>query len=73
MRKYMSTKEAAQRWGVSERRVADLCVRKVVEAKKEKGTWSIPEDVKKPADKRVKSGAYKKETPSESAPACRRV
>ena len=57
----MFVKEAAKLWGISERRVSTLCKDgKIKGAKKQGKSWLIPVDAEKPADRRVKSGAYKK-------------
>lgn len=55
MHKMMSTKEAANLWGISDRQVSKLCGEgKVKGAMKEGRSWSIPIDAAKPADGRVK-------------------
>lgn len=57
----MLVKEAAELWGLTERRIASLCKDgKIKGAKKEGRSWSIPSDAEKPVDNRVKSGQYKK-------------
>lgn len=59
----MRVKEAAKLWNISERRITTLCKEgKIKGAKKEGRFWLIPADAKKPADKRVRTGAYKKST-----------
>lgn len=59
MSETMMVKEAAMRWNVSERRVSTLCKEGKIEGAVKKGKqWSIPADAEKPADSRVKSGAY---------------
>ena len=64
----MRTKDAAQLWGISERRVSELCKNgKIKGATKEGHFWIIPTDAEKPVDSRVKSGKYKK-TDSVSTP-----
>lgn len=56
-------KEKAVEWGVSLRSVNDMCKKgKVQGAMKEKGSWLIPDDAKKPADGRVSTGKYVKKT-----------
>ncbi len=58
----MFVKDAAKLWNVSERRVSALCKEgKIRGARKQGNIWLIPGDAKKPADSRVKSGAYKKQ------------
>lgn len=50
---YMSTWEAAVKWGVSLRYVQRLLhENRILEAKKNSGTWLIPCDAKKPIDPR---------------------
>lgn len=57
----MLVKEAAKLWNISERRVSALCKEGKIEgAIKYDRVWHIPVDVEKPADRRVKTGAYKK-------------
>ncbi len=57
----MTVREAALRWDISERRVAILCKEGRIDgASKEKGSWVLPETAAKPADQRVRSGAYQK-------------
>lgn len=59
MEQMMTVKEAARRWGITERRVTVLLKEGRIEgAGKEGRIWKIPADAKKPADSRVKSGAY---------------
>ncbi len=55
-------KELAIEWGVSERTVNNFCKEgKITGAVKDGKIWQIPDDVKKPADKRVSTGRYRKE------------
>ncbi len=52
-------KEKAMEWGVSPRSVNDMCKKgKIQGATKEKGSWKIPDDARKPVDRRVSSGKY---------------
>ncbi len=54
---YIGTKEVAERWGISERRVRVLChTGKIDGATLEGKTWKIPYDAKKPNDGRESSG-----------------
>ena len=49
----MSTKEAAERWGISARRVRTLCNEgKIPGAFKKGKLWMIPINAQKPEDKR---------------------
>lgn len=51
--KYLTIKETAVRWGVSERTVNKLCAEGRVEGAQKFGSvWSIPEDAEKPIDPR---------------------
>lgn len=57
--KYMTIKETANAWGMSERWVRKLCAtRKIPGAVQFGRAWAIPSDAKKPADSRVTSGKY---------------
>lgn len=52
---YISVKEAAIKWGISERRVRKLCEEgKISGSFKEGKFWRIPQDVPKPQDGRIK-------------------
>ena len=52
---YMSVKQAAELWGISDRRVRDLCSQGKVEGAVRQGrSWKIPRDAKKPVDGRYK-------------------
>jgi hypothetical protein len=51
----MNTKQAANLWGISERRVRKLCSECQIEGAKRVGrAWLIPDDMQKPADQRIK-------------------
>ena len=53
---YMSTKEAAVKWSISERRVQRLCEdNRIAEVIRFSRVWAIPKDAEKPIDKRLKS------------------
>lgn len=53
MRGYMSVREAAERWGVSDRRVNQYCSEgRVPGAERFGGAWAIPENAEKPGDPR---------------------
>ncbi len=57
----MTVKEAALLWGITERRISELCrTGRIPGVVKENRSWLIPDDTKKPEDNRVKTGAYKK-------------
>ncbi|MCW6665304.1 Fic family protein [Aerococcaceae bacterium NML191219] len=52
---YMTVKQAANKWGISERRVRTLCSEgKIIGAFQEGRAWKIPFDAVKPSDGRVK-------------------
>lgn len=52
---YMSAKEAAKKWGISQRRVAILCSENRVEKSARVGNmWIIPKNAEKPIDARSK-------------------
>lgn len=58
---YMKISEAAERWGIGERRINTLCLQGRIEGAVKFGTtWAIPTDAEKPKDKRIKTGKYKK-------------
>ena len=51
--KYLNTREAAEKWGISVRRVTLLCNQDRVEGAFRFGdVWAIPEDAPKPIDHR---------------------
>lgn len=53
---YMTVKQAAEKWGISDRRVRILCSEgKIPGVTREGRSWKIPEDAKKPEDGRYKT------------------
>ena len=65
----MTVAEAAKRWGISERRIAVLCKEgRITGAYKDGKRWIIPADAERPADGRIKSGSYRKESRPVSLP-----
>ncbi len=55
MFEYMTAKEAAEKWGITVRRVQLLCVEgRIPGAQKYSSIWAIPRDAEKPKDERVK-------------------
>lgn len=63
MSNMMTINQAADRWNISNTRIAKLCRENRIDgARKENGVWLIPETAQRPADGRIKSGAYVKET-----------
>lgn len=56
---FISAAEAAEKWGISIKRVQVLCKEKRIPGLERIGrAWLIPNDAKKPADARIKSGEY---------------
>ena len=54
---YMSLKEAAEKWGVTPRRVNYYCAGgRIPGAVKMAGVWLIPKNAEKPIDGRTKQG-----------------
>jgi hypothetical protein len=52
---YMTPKEAAIKWDISERRVQLLCMQDRIKGSVRFGRgWAIPQDAEKPKDARVK-------------------
>lgn len=53
MKGYLSIREAACKWGVSERRVNQYCAEgRIPGAERFGRSWAIPENAKKPCDPR---------------------
>ncbi len=53
--KYMSAPQAAEKWGISERRVQILCAQGRIPGVSKLGyMWLVPSDAQKPVDGRVK-------------------
>ena len=58
---FMLVRDAAAKWGISERRVSSLCKDGRIDGAIRNGhAWMIPCDAGRPADRRVISGAYAK-------------
>lgn len=58
---YVTVKEMALKWGISERRVTLLCQQNRINGViKEGKVWKIPMNAKKPIDRRIASGEYMK-------------
>ena len=56
--KYLSIKEVSKLWGISERRIRQLCIENRVPGAFQTGSiWNIPQDAQKPNDARVDSSA----------------
>ena len=59
MNQYISTSEAAKKWGLVRRRVSTLCEEgRIPGAQLVGNRWMIPGDAQKPPDARIKSGKY---------------
>ena len=55
---FLTTKQAAELWGISARRVALLCAQGRIPGTVKAGkTWLLPPDAKKPLDPRSSNGA----------------
>ncbi len=53
---YITVKQAAEKWGISDRRVRILCSEgKISGAMREGRSWMVPSDAKKPQDGRFKA------------------
>jgi predicted site-specific integrase-resolvase len=53
---YISTKKAAEKWGISERRIQKLCEEgRIPGVIRFVRVWAIPKDTEKPADARYKN------------------
>jgi len=52
---FISTKEASEKWGISERRIQKLCEEERIPGVFRFGrSWAIPKDAEKPVDGRLK-------------------
>lgn len=57
---YLTIKQAAEKWDISERRIQVLCREGRIEGVKRFGrAWAIPNDTEKPVDARVTTGEYR--------------
>ena len=53
---YISITKAAEKWGISTRRIRILCTEgRIPGAYKPRKYWKIPEDAEKPKDERVEN------------------
>ena len=63
MNEYMTIKQAAQKWGIGERRINTLCQEGRIEGAVKFGkSWAIPADAKKPIDQRIKTSRHIKQS-----------
>ena len=61
MADYMTVKEAAKEWGITDRQVSGMCLAgRIQGAVKDGRNWRIPSNAEKPVDQRIKSGNYVK-------------
>ena len=64
---YMSAQEAAERWGITKRRVQVLCsTNRIEDAVRIGNMWIIPESAEKPSDSRFKCKSERKKSPSKN-------
>lgn len=68
MQDMMTVKEASIVWGISERRILILCGEGRIPGALKNKKWLIPVNAKKPVDRRVKNGAFKKNKRQENLP-----
>jgi len=58
---FLTTKQASELWGITQRRVAIFCETGRIEGAVKAGrTWLMPADTKKPEDARLKDGGQNK-------------
>ncbi|WP_303149525.1 AAA family ATPase [uncultured Cloacibacillus sp.] len=58
---FISVKDAAKLWGITDRQIYNLCRNgRIKGATKVGRSWMIPGEIEKPVDLRVKTGAYRK-------------
>lgn len=58
---YLSITQISEKWEIKQRRIRTLCAEgRIPGAYKVGAYWLIPDDAKKPKDKRIKSGKYVK-------------
>lgn len=68
MKSYLSLREAAEKWGVSERRINQYCAEERIPGAQRVGkAWAIPADAEKPADPR-RTRKQGKSAPAKTAP-----
>ena len=60
MEGFMTIKETAERWNLTERRVQKMCSDGRIDGVQKFGSaWAIPLNAKRPPDGRVTTGVYK--------------
>ena len=56
---YKTIKEMSEKWGLSERRIQEMCkLGRIPGVIRFGHGWAIPQDAEKPVDNRIKSGKY---------------
>lgn len=64
MLNYISVKQAAEKWNISERRIQKLCEENRIDgAVRFAHAWAIPKEANKPADGRLKANKKKFQRP----------
>lgn len=58
---YLSIRQTSEKWGLSTRRINELCVENRIPGAMKIGSyWAIPAEAERPKDERIKSGRYRK-------------
>lgn len=59
MKGFMTLKEASEKLGISERRINTICLQGRIDGASKIGNmWVVPDNMKIPADRRIKTGRY---------------
>ena len=59
MNDFITIREAAEKWGITPRRVQKMCSDGLITGATKFGrVWAIPKTAEKPADGRIRSGEY---------------
>lgn len=57
---YLTSKQVAEKWGITPRRVQIMCSEGLIPGASRFGkVWAIPNDAEKPNDGRITTGEYK--------------
>ena len=57
---YLTSKQVAEKWGITPRRVQIMCLNGLIPGASRFGkVWAIPIDAEKPHDGRITTGEYK--------------
>lgn len=60
MDEYLTSKQVAEKWGITPRRVQIMCAKGLISGASKFGSvWAIPVDTEKPNDGRITTGEYK--------------